>query len=130
VGGWFWFGVILVATYAVWQRQWILLATLVVASIVWVLFRRAIPQELTVTITAEGIGDGNRFWKFGDLLEFAVDELEIPHLKIRHKSKFSPDLIFIVHPDSVEDVKKILGQFLPEKPIDSWLDRFSQTIGL
>ncbi len=79
-----------------------------------ILLAKRPPEKITVSISNKGIRVKNSFFPFANLNSFAVDQDEPARLLVYTSRLFAPAVYLPLEQISPEQVRSLLGRYLPE----------------
>lgn len=122
----------ILTVYAVYSRDWLRLAVLVMGAVTLFLVLRSKPQEFEHALTPEGIGVGRRSYKYSDFASFAViDAPDGTKLRLLPKRRLGPALSLQLGGADVEKIRAILLEYLEEQDgEEDLLDRMNRALGI
>ncbi len=121
--------VVLLILISLLAREYIIIG--VIFAVVFVIYVLAFvpPDDVEYKISTQGITIGNHFYFWVDLNSFWFSKKEgFDILNITTNLRFPGRLMILVNADKVEDIKKIIGRYLPFHEIapkslmDDWAD--------
>ncbi len=109
-------GSLFLVGFAVWMRNWFMVAAFVLASIALVIVSRRKPEVVDHEITEEGIKVGNRFYSFSKLKSFWIIKTSpFPTLNFEPTRKISPVITLQLGKVDLDQIRQFLGRYLPEQ---------------
>ena len=122
--------VFLVAIILVFLKEWFLIAVIVALVFFAYVLANVKPEEISHQITNKGVMTDGKSYFWGQLVSFWLEQKEGQEtLFIDGSDRFNFRLMILLGEKKVEELRKILVQYLPEeKPQKTWIDKAGEWI--
>ena len=121
--------VVLLVGYAIYTRQWILLATILVVGGLLFFSNRIRPRQMTYKIDSSGLGINDKIYPFEQLKNYWFHAKEgRTYLNFVSTSKFMPTITIRMNSDHQENLKSVLSRILPmsDNSGEDWIDKINR----
>jgi len=105
-----------VLTYAVWNKDYLMLFTLLVVLIVWLVISHQKPRTIKITLSGKGVALSENFYPYSMLKSFWIvyEPPEVKTLYFETTNYLNREIIVQLGEEDPNRVRNFLLQFLPE----------------
>ena len=119
---------VLLVGYAIYSKQWILLAIVLVVGGLLLFSNRIRPRQMTYKIDNSGLNVNDKLYPFEQLKNYWFHTKEgRVYLNFVSTSKFMPTITIKINPDQQENIKLALSNILPMSGNsgEDWIDKIN-----
>lgn len=108
---------VLAIIYAIYIRNWIFIGLIVMVVVALYVIGNVAPRKFIHTITDKGVEVGDKFYNYDELKSFWLvsEEKAATVLNIITAQKYTLLLTLQLEKSNVEQIRKILSEYLPEE---------------
>ena len=110
--------------------NFLLVIIIIISTFIVFLLANRPPDEITISITTQGIRIKNSLYLYNDIGSFAIREEEPAKLLIHTSRLIMPNIYIPIENQDPELIKNFLEQYLPEDPYEESLsEKIMESIG-